>query len=173
VGCEVTRRGLIIDPADEAATILSHVRQLGLEVRMIVATHAHFDHIVAVKQVKQVIGAEFAVHSAETPLLRSYGGGRTATSFGFSFEPPPPPDRLLSDGEVLEIGDLRLRVLHTPGHSPGGICIEGHGVVFSGDTLFNYGIGRTDGPGCSYEQLVESILPVPAGEFQQLSSKDK
>ncbi|MFC1962575.1 MBL fold metallo-hydrolase [Chloroflexota bacterium] len=156
VGCEVTKKGVIIDPADDAATILSHARKLGLDVMLIVATHAHFDHIVAVKEVKQATGAEFAVHSAEMPLLLSYGGSRT-TSFGYSFDVPPPPDRLLRDGDVLEVGELRIKVLHTPGHSPGGICLEGHGVVFSGDTLFNCGVGRTDGPGCSYEQLMESI----------------
>ncbi|MDP2743584.1 MAG: MBL fold metallo-hydrolase [Dehalococcoidia bacterium] len=156
VGCEATKKGIVIDPGDDAASILSHVRKLGLEVKLIVATHAHFDHIVAVREVQQATGADFAVHSAEVPLLRSYGTG-TATSFGVTFQSPPPPDRLLSEGEVLEIGDLRLKVLHTPGHSPGGICLEGHGVVFTGDTLFNQGVGRTDAPGCSHEKLIESI----------------
>jgi len=69
----------------------------------------------------------------------------------------PEPDRLLHDGDILEVGELRFTVLHTPGHSPGGISLVGNGVVFSGDTLFNFGIGRTDFPGCSQEQLLQSI----------------
>jgi glyoxylase-like metal-dependent hydrolase (beta-lactamase superfamily II) len=74
-----------------------------------------------------------------------------------SFQAPPKPDRLLRDGDRIEIGDLHFEVLHTPGHSAGGICLSAHGVVFSGDTLFNFGIGRTDFPGCSHERLIKSI----------------
>ena len=77
--------------------------------------------------------------------------------FGLSYPSPPPPDRLLGDGESIDIGDLRFSVLHTPGHTPGGICLLGEGIVFSGDTLFNYGVGRADLPGGSYSQLMDSI----------------
>ena len=156
VGCETTKKGLVIDPGDDADVILRHIRELGLDLGLIVATHAHFDHIAGLKKLKDASGAVFAIHPAEQGLLRTYTVPR-AESFGFTFDTPPLPDKLVNDGDILELGELRLKVLHTPGHSPGGICLEGHGVVFSGATLFNYGIGRTDNPFASFEQLIDSI----------------
>ena len=154
VGSESTKEGLIIDPGAEANEILKNVKDLGLNIKAIALTHAHIDHIGAVKDVKEATGAEVAVHTDDVSLLqdRSFG-----TAFGISYPAPPAPDRLLNGGDSIDIGDLRFSVLHTPGHSQGGICLFGHGLVFSGDTLFNYGIGRTDFPGCSYGQLMNSI----------------
>ena len=77
--------------------------------------------------------------------------------FFIEFKPTPPADRLLQDGASIDVGDLHFKVIHTPGHSPGGICIYGHGILISGDTLFNTGIGRTDFPGSSYSQILDSI----------------
>lgn len=158
VGSEGTSEGMIIDPGAEAPVILDNVRELGLTVKLIVATHSHIDHIMALRQVKDETGAPFAMHEAEPMGRLMQGMAKMVGMFGGgSTEPPPKPDRLLKDGDTIEVGDLTFTVLHTPGHSPGGISIYGHGVVFAGDTLFNFGIGRTDFPGCSYQKLMESI----------------
>ncbi len=157
VGSSETKQGMIIDPGAEAKTILKTAQQTGLSISIIVITHAHIDHIGALREVQEKTNARFAIHEAEkgfvfsTPL-------RMLTSLGVSpVKSPPPPDRLLRDGDWIDVGDLHFEVLHTPGHSSGGICLSGHGVVFSGDTLFNSGIGRTDFPGMSHERLIKSI----------------
>jgi len=154
VGSESTEEGMIIDPGAEAKEILNNVKELGLNIKIIVLTHAHIDHIGALKEVKDATGAEVAIHGDDADLLRERSLGM---AFGISYPNPPAPDRLLKGGDSIDIGDLHFLVLHTPGHSLGGICLFGHGIVFSGDTLFNYGIGRTDFPGCSYNQLMNSI----------------
>jgi hydroxyacylglutathione hydrolase len=158
VGSEKTKEGMIIDPCAEAETILDNVHQLGLAIKLIVATHAHPDHIMALGQVKEATGAPFAMHEAESTGGIMQGMARVmGVLMTGSFDSPPKPDRLLKDGDIIEIGDLSFTVLHTPGHSSGGISIYGHGVVFAGDTLFNFGIGRTDFPGCSHQKLMDSI----------------
>jgi len=158
VGSEKTKEGMIIDPGTEAETIMESVRQLGLSIKLIVATHAHPDHIMALHQVEEATEAPFAMHEAEASggIVQAMAGMLGMLMTG-SFGAPPKPERLLKDGDIIEVGDLRFAVLHTPGHSPGGISLYGHGVVFSGDTLFNFGIGRTDFPGCSYTELMDSI----------------
>ena len=152
VGSESDNEGMIIDPGASAKQILSTVKELGLNIRLIVLTHGHMDHIGAVKGVKQATGAEVAIHTDDAKFLRRLS---LSTIYNFSF--PSTPDRLLGDGDSIDVGDLHFTVLHTPGHSPGGICLLGHGVLFSGDTLFNYGIGRTDFPGGSHSQLMNNI----------------
>ncbi len=157
VGSSSAGKGMIIDPGAEAATILKTVQQMGLSISVVVLTHAHIDHVGAVREVKEKTGAQFALHEAERGLMMG-GPMRMLTALGVApVKSPPQPDRLLKDGDRIDIDDLSFEVLHTPGHSSGGICLLGHGVVFSGDTLFNYGIGRTDFPGCSHEQLMKSI----------------
>ena len=154
VGSESNKEGMIIDPGDEAEVILRNVKDLGLEIRSIVLTHGHIDHIGALKEVKEVTGAEVAIHTDEAQALQKQP---LSTLLGLSYPTPLPADRLLKNGDSIDIGDLHFLVLHTPGHSPGGICLLGQGVMFSGDTLFNYGIGRADLPGGSYSQLTNSI----------------
>ncbi|HET6478189.1 MAG TPA: MBL fold metallo-hydrolase [Dehalococcoidales bacterium] len=154
VGDEATKEGVIVDPADESEIILQSVAEFGLTIRSIILTHGHPDHIAALKEVKEATGAEIAVHTSDSEYHRQQA---LALTFGFSCPTPPPPDRLLNDGDSIDIGELHFKVIHTPGHTPGGICLLGHGVLFSGDTLFNYGIGRYDLPGGDYAQLMNSL----------------
>ena len=154
VGSESDKEGMIIDPGDDANQILKSVKDSGLDIKIIVLTHGHFDHIGALKEVKEATGAELAIHADDAYFLQERP---LNTVFGFPYPDPVAPDRLLNGGDSIDIGDLHFWVLHTPGHSLGGICLLGQGVVFSGDTLFNYGIGRTDFPGGSYNQLLNSI----------------
>jgi hydroxyacylglutathione hydrolase len=157
VGSDSSKLGLIIDPGAEAKLILRTVSDLGLKIDLILVTHAHIDHIGALAQVKESTGAKFAIHEAEaTSGLRMFSRMLSSVTGG-SFNQPPKPDRLLKDGDTIDIDKISFSVIHTPGHSPGGISLYGQGILFSGDTLFNHGIGRTDFPGCSYEKIMDSI----------------
>ncbi len=154
VGAESNKEGMIIDPGAEANRILKRVEDLGLAVKFIVLTHSHMDHIGALEEVKEATGAKVAIHTDDAGSLQ----GRSLSSIlGLRIQAPPPPDRLLKGGDSIDIGNLHFLVLHTPGHTPGGICLLGEGVVFSGDTLFNFGIGRFDMPGGNGRQLMNSI----------------
>jgi glyoxylase-like metal-dependent hydrolase (beta-lactamase superfamily II) len=159
VGSEATQEGMIIDPGASADTIVSAMRDLGLSTVLIVATHSHIDHVGALGQVKELTGADYAVHEADVEGMSPSVFGRVfGVAMGGSLKAPPPPDRLLHDGDVIEVGELSFTVLHTPGHTAGGISLLGDGVVFSGDTLFNLGIGRTDLSGGDYVTLINSIM---------------
>jgi len=156
VASDKTRKGMIIDPGAESKAILKKIEDLKISVSLIVVTHSHFDHIGAVKSLKEATGARFAVGTESegaTPgafvkLVAAMSGGSARV---------PEPDLLLKDSDKIDIDDLHFEVLFTPGHSPDEISLYGHGILFSGDTLFNAGIGRTDFPGCSYKQLENSI----------------
>jgi hydroxyacylglutathione hydrolase len=157
VASSSTKQGMIIDPGAEAETILKTVQQMGLSISLIAITHAHIDHVGALREVQEKTKAQSAIHEAEKGFLFT-APMRMLTSLGISpVKSPPRPDRLLKDGDFVDIGDLHFQVLYAPGHSAGGICLYGHGVVFSGDTLFNLGVGRTDFPGMSHERLMKSI----------------
>jgi hydroxyacylglutathione hydrolase len=156
VGCERTHQGVVIDPGDEAGVIQQAIEEAGLEITLIVLTHYHFDHIAAADPLREVTAAPVAIHAAEAGLLQN-----PPSLFRF-FQPQIPTlqaDWLLSDGERVTIGDLEMQVLHTPGHSPGGISLHlpAEGVVFCGDTLFREGVGRTDFPGGDMRTLEASI----------------
>jgi hydroxyacylglutathione hydrolase len=155
-GSSQTHDCMVIDPAADPGRVLKNVKEIGLRVAVIVLTHTHPDHIGGIRKLKDDTGATFALHRAGAEILQLYDYGQFS-SFDPSFMPPPRPDRLLDDGDVITVGDISFRVLFTPGHSIDSICLEGHGVVFSGDTLFNQGIGRTDGPGGDYEGLIANI----------------
>jgi len=145
---------MIIDPADKAKQILKKVEDMGLDIKLIALTHGHIDHIGALKKIKEATGAEVAIHADDAGSLKKQS---LSIMLGLFYPTPPPPDRLLKDGDSIDVGDLHFVVLHTPGHTPGGICLSGQGVVFSGDTLFNYSVGRTDLHGGSYDKLMGSI----------------
>lgn len=156
VGSEQARDGMVVDPAGDAPRILSNIRELDLKIGLVVVTHTHPDHIGAIGQIVEYTGASFAVHTGEAESMQRYDFSQF-TAYNPTFRPPPTPDKLLKDGDFLDVGDLKFKVLHTPGHSAGGICLVGYGVVFSGDALFNMSIGRTDGPGGDHNLLISNI----------------
>lgn len=156
IGCEQTKEGIIIDPGGHPERILRAVREGDLRVHYVLNTHCHFDHMAANAEVVAATGAPLAIHPAERPVLESRGG---AVWFGVPVSPSPPPDLELADGQTLEVGTLRLQVLHTPGHSPGSVTfyLPEEGVAFDGDVLFAMGVGRTDLPGGDWDTLMRSI----------------
>lgn len=150
---ETSKLAMIIDPGDEPDRIMEYAE--GLDIKYIVLTHAHFDHAGAVPEIKLATGAHIAFHPADMEAYRSVS--EQAAFWGFQSDPMPEPDLMLAEGDKLDIGELSFRVLHTPGHSPGGICLFGEGTLFSGDTLFKGSVGRTDLPGGDMEQLKASF----------------
>jgi hydroxyacylglutathione hydrolase len=155
-GCEETKEGVVIDPGDEADVILAEVNALGLTIKYVLNTHAHFDHILANAAVVKATGAPLALHPLDLPLLRQNGG---ASLFGLEAPPSPEPDLLLAEGDPISFGTYTFQVLFTPGHTPGHVSFYEAkvGIIFDGDVLFAGGIGRTDLPGGSYETLLASI----------------
>jgi len=156
VGCEETKEAAIIDPGGHPQRILAEVKNHDLKVTAILNTHAHFDHTDANRAVVEATGAPLAIHPEDRPLLEAAGG---AGWFGLRGRAGPAPDRELHDGDELAVGQLRFRVLHAPGHSPGHVCFyeANEGVLFDGDVLFYRGVGRADLPGGDWEQLLDSI----------------
>jgi hydroxyacylglutathione hydrolase len=154
--CPQTLEAVIIDPGDEAPRILARIQELKFVPRYIINTHGHIDHICAIDAVSEVYPVPLAIHPADVPL---YTDEQAARMFGRQAPlVKRKPDILLHEGDTLSFGTLTLEVLHTPGHTPGGICLVSRPYcVFSGDTLFQRGIGRTDLPGGNYEQIVSSI----------------
>ena len=159
VGCEETKEGVIIDPGGDPDRILAEVQRQGLTVRYVLNTHAHFDHTDANGAIVEATGAILALHPHDRTLLDDAGG---AAMFGVSADTSPPPDLDLHDADELAIGQLCLKVIHAPGHTPGHVCFyeRDQGVLFDGDVLFYRGIGRTDLPGGSWPQLLDSIQRV-------------
>jgi hydroxyacylglutathione hydrolase len=155
VGSETAREGLVIDPGGNSKDISQAISKSGLDIKIIVLTHGHSDHIAALYDIQAGTGAEVAIHTADAQFLR--GSGSFSTMFGISYKTPATPDRLLNEGDTIDIGDLEFSVLHTPGHTPGSICLLTGNKVFTGDTLFYHGIGTTLMPGSSRRQLIDSI----------------
>ncbi len=154
--CKETSACAIVDPGGDAGDILSFIQTHKLETKCILLTHAHFDHIGAAAELVEATGAPLAIHPAELPLLKLDGG---AMMWGFTIRPLPPPNVHLADGQIIEVGALRLRVIHTPGHTPGHVTFyePTYQALFDGDVLFAGGIGRTDFPGGSFRQLIDTI----------------
>jgi glyoxylase-like metal-dependent hydrolase (beta-lactamase superfamily II) len=155
LGDEHTRQAVVIDPGGNPREILKTIEKRALKIIAIVNTHAHFDHVLALTEVRAATGAPFLLHAGEAQILAS--AQMSGAMFGMAMRQPAPPDRLLNDGDTIPVGALRLKVLHTPGHTPGGICLLFDNRVIVGDTLFQSGIGRTDFPGGDYATLMTSI----------------
>jgi glyoxylase-like metal-dependent hydrolase (beta-lactamase superfamily II) len=164
VACPDTREAVVIDPGDEVQLLLDVVRERELAVKYILLTHAHMDHISGVGVAKAALGAPVGLHQEDEFLYKA--AVQQGVAFGYKVEPQPPLDFHLQDGSVLRFGNLVARVRHTPGHSPGGVCLaiapegqESH-LLIVGDTLFAGSIGRTDLPGGDLQTLAASIKNV-------------
>ena len=146
VGDPATKEAIVIDPGGDIQVILDALAEKELRVTAIVATHAHFDHLVAAGELRAATGAPFHMHKEDRPLLDWYQeSGRLF--LGIELPPPPEVDTDAGEGDLIKAGSEKLEVIHTPGHSPGSISLATPGIVFSGDTLFAQGVGRTDLPG--------------------------
>ena len=157
LGCETTKEAAIIDPGGNADAILREIEQQDLTVTLIINTHAHVDHVSANAEIHEATEAPLAIHELDAPALAD--PVRSLSLLMGSSEPSPAPDQLLKEGDQMEVGTVSLKVLHTPGHTPGSISLwsEEARVVFTGDALFHMGIGRTDFPGGSHDTLMQSI----------------
>ena len=155
ISCPNTKEALVIDPAGNEENIVSRIKKKELDLKYIVNTHGHPDHTCGNFKMKALTGAEIIIHKLDEQMFNSAHGNEIARQWGFT--PSPPADITVKDGDSITVGDVSLKVIHTPGHSPGGICLLGKGNLFSGDTLFVGAIGRTDLPGASMEQFMESI----------------
>jgi glyoxylase-like metal-dependent hydrolase (beta-lactamase superfamily II) len=146
----------IVDPAIDSAPALAYINAQGLKPRYILLTHAHFDHVFGLAEVKRQLDAPIALHADDLPMLKQMPD--IAASWGFAGAPAPPqPEILVEHGQQLDLGDSRIEVRHTPGHSPGQVAYIIGGHAFVGDTLFWRGIGRYDLPGADYHALMRSI----------------
>ncbi len=155
LGDEKTGVGIIVDPGGPAGPILNRAQHRGItQITHIVNTHSHVDHIAGNKEAQQATSAPIAIHELDAPDLLHPNLGMLAM---FGAEPSPPPSLLLKDGDLISFGNESVKVIHTPGHTLGGICLYFPGHVITGDTLFVGGVGRTDLPGGSYEVLQNSI----------------
>jgi len=157
VADENTKEGIVIDPGGDGDHILRTIQRMGLSIKVVVNTHGHFDHIMANREVMEGTGAPLAIHPKDADMLTN--PLRSFALFVGKVHPSPPATLLLEEGATVKFGAHTLSVLHTPGHSPGSISLWSaeEKVVFSGDALFNLGIGRTDFPGGSMRVLLQSI----------------
>jgi hydroxyacylglutathione hydrolase len=155
--CPETGEAAVIDPAWSGEALFEFIEREGLQVKVLLLTHAHFDHIAGAAALRRLSGARLLAHPDSRALLTQ--ASLHARAWGFQIEPAPPLDGELAAGQVIEVGTLRLQVLYTPGHAPGHVCFyeQAAGAVFDGDVLFNGSIGRTDLPGGNYQLLLRSI----------------
>lgn len=155
IWCDRTQEALVIDPAGDEDRVVEHIRNKGLHLKYIVNTHGHGDHTCGNARVKELTGAEIVMHRLDDELFNSPEGQKMARAWGFAISPKA--DIHVDEGDEIRVGDVALNVIHTPGHSPGGICLLNDGHVFTGDTLFVGSIGRTDLPGSSLNQFMQAI----------------
>jgi hydroxyacylglutathione hydrolase len=170
VGCETTNEAVLIDPGDEVASLLSFAERSGLRIRCILLTHAHVDHVTGVAAAKNALGVPVYLHKDDLFLYER--AVEMGAMFGIRVEPQPPIDVFYTPNQVIAFGSYEVRVLHTPGHCPGGVCLQigktgtAGKELFVGDTLFAGSIGRTDLPGGDHATLIASIRNVllPLGD---------
>ncbi len=152
---EKTKKGIVIDPGGDFPKIKKKIEELGIVIDKVILTHAHIDHMAALDELKIYTKAEILIHSLDEKMLSQPDGNLSfLVGQGFQF---PPVDGNLKENDRVTCGELELRVIHTPGHTPGGICLLGRRMLFTGDTLFHDSIGRTDLPGSSLEDMKASL----------------
>jgi glyoxylase-like metal-dependent hydrolase (beta-lactamase superfamily II) len=150
------REAIIVDPGDESERIIKFIKDIKANPTRIIATHTHFDHVLGVDGVRKATKTPFMIHPDDLQMLQTMQS-RVRQFMGFEVPPPPKVDGYVKDGDLLSVGDEKIHVLHTPGHSPGSISLSGDGYVLTGDALFNQSIGRTDLPGGDLKTLQHSI----------------
>lgn len=155
VYCPLSREAVVIDPGAEPEKLFPIIHELGLHPRAILNTHGHIDHVGANRDFKEKFGLPIFLHPADKMLLQTQEQYELSLLLGA--KESPPPDQELTDGGVIQFGQEKLVVIHTPGHSPGSVSFWGEKLLFSGDTLFSGGVGRTDLPGGSWRDLEKSI----------------
>ncbi len=155
VACERTGKAAVIDPGGDENKILKEIAARNLTVDAIIATHGHPDHVCGNRRIKEATGARIIMHREDS---RFFGRPEVGEYFAMlGMEPSPPVDEEVEDGDIITVGEVQLKVIHTPGHTPGGMCLYCAPDLITGDTLFVGGVGRTDFPGGSAEQLFASI----------------
>ena len=155
LACNATKQATIIDPGSDANLIIAKVETEHLQVTSVINTHGHFDHIGANQEIKTHFGVPLLIHEADEPMLSRNSLNLAIIVSGKTT--PSKADRLLHDGDTIQVGELKLTVIHTPGHTEGGICLLCEDILFSGDTLFQLSIGRSDFPGGDFDTLIDSI----------------
>lgn len=155
LACEKSGQAIVIDPCGDEDIILKFIKEFQLKTKFIVNTHCHPDHTCGNKILKDATQALIVMHAADENLLQDQGAKEYFKRQGFPN--PPPADRLVKDGDQLDFGDYILRIIHTPGHSPGSICLYVDGNLFTGDSLFVGAAGRVDVPGGDFNTLLESL----------------
>jgi glyoxylase-like metal-dependent hydrolase (beta-lactamase superfamily II) len=157
IGSRRTREAICIDPGDQPDEILALAKDMGVEIKVIANSHAHIDHILGARGVKDATNAKFLLHPGDHELAR-LAAQQAKMMLGREDGAPPTPDASLADGDEVEVAGLKLKVIYTPGHTPGSVSFYTDRLLFSGDTLFRGSIGRTDLPGGNYEQEMASIV---------------
>ena len=153
-GCEKTREGVVIDAGGDADLISEIVKKHSLNIQYLICTHAHFDHVEGLKDLVTLIKAPILLHEEDLKLYEDLPG--QAQMFGLRAESAPLCNKYLKDADIITFGEKSMKVLHTPGHSPGSVSLHVDDVVFTGDTIFSGSIGRTDLPGGSMDKLISS-----------------